>query len=109
MKPMTTYSAPWIFRLLACGAFALGASHMAQAETPQSFLADYAQQAGAPGNAARGQQFFISRHGGQWSCASCHGQLPTQDGRHASTGKVIAPLAPAANPQRFTDPRKVEK
>jgi hypothetical protein len=25
------------------------------------------------------------------------------------TAKVIAPLAPAANPQRFTDPGKAEK
>jgi hypothetical protein len=25
------------------------------------------------------------------------------------TGKDIAPLAPAANPKRFTDPAKVEK
>lgn len=96
-------------RSVACSWVALLATGAALAETPQSFLADYAQQAGAPGNATRGQQFFTSRHGGQWSCASCHGQQPTQDGRHASTGKLMAPLAPAANPQRFTDPRKVEK
>lgn len=34
---------------------------------------------------------------------------PTTPGRHASTGKTIAPLAPAANPERFTDTAKVEK
>ncbi len=96
-------------RSMVWGSFAMLAAGSALADTPQSFLADYAQQAGAPGNASRGQQFFTSRHGGQWSCASCHGQQPTQDGRHASTGKVISPLAPAANPQRFTDSRKVEK
>jgi hypothetical protein len=31
------------------------------------------------------------------------------DGKHASTGKVISPLAPAFNPQGFTDPAKTEK
>ena len=38
-------------------------------------------EAGAPANAARGQTFFNSRHGGEWSCASCHGQPPTADGK----------------------------
>jgi hypothetical protein len=57
----------------------------------------------------RGEQFFKSQHGRDWSCASCHTQPPLQQGKHAQTGKTIAPLAPAANAQRFTDPAKVEK
>ena len=60
-------------------------------------------------SAQRGEQFFRSRHGNEWSCASCHTEAPTQTGRHARTGKTIAPLAPGANPQRFTDSAKVEK
>ena len=32
-----------------------------------------------------------------------------QAGGHASTGKAIKPLAPAFNPERFTDPAKTEK
>ena len=55
------------------------------------------------------RQFFNTRHGGQWSCASCHGASASQDGKHASTGKVIRPLAPGFNPERLTDPSKVEK
>ena len=35
--------------------------------------------------------------------------VPAAEGQHASTGKHIAPLAPAANPQRFTDAAKTEK
>ncbi len=58
---------------------------------------------------ARGQRFFTSTHGRDWSCASCHGNPPAQTGKHASTGKAIEPLAPAANPRRFTDEAKVEK
>jgi hypothetical protein len=57
----------------------------------------------------RGEQFFNVRHGGDWSCASCHGPDPRQPGKHAATGKAIAPLAPAANPERFTVPAKTEK
>ena len=43
------------------------------------------------------------------SCASCHGTVPTQTGKHASTGKPIGAMAPAFNPERFTDAAKTEK
>ena len=79
------------------------------AATPAELAAGYAAQAGAPSSAARGEQFFTARHGQDWSCASCHGTPPTQSGKHASTGKAIAPLAPAFNPDRFTDAGKAEK
>ena len=57
----------------------------------------------------RGQRFFTSTHGNDWRCSSCHTSAPAQPGKHVKTGKVIAPMAPAANPQRFTDTAKVEK
>jgi hypothetical protein len=72
-------------------------------------LAQWSSQAGAPGNGARGQTFFSSKHGGEWSCSSCHGTPPTSTGKHASTGKAIDPLAPAFNPKAFTDAARVEK
>jgi Domain of unknown function (DUF1924) len=72
-------------------------------------LAQWSAQAGAPGNAARGQSFFSSKHGGEWSCSSCHGTPPTSTGKHASTGKAIDPLAPAFNPKAFTEAARVEK
>lgn len=72
-------------------------------------LAHWSAQAGRPGDAGRGQVFFNSRHGGEWSCASCHGTLPTGPGRHANTGKTVDPLAPAFNPKAFTDSARVEK
>lgn len=72
-------------------------------------LAHWSAQAGAAGDAARGQTFFGARHGGEWSCSSCHGTPPTGTGRHASTGKAIDPLAPAFNPRAFTDAARVEK
>jgi Domain of unknown function (DUF1924) len=60
-------------------------------------------------SAQRGLQFFRAGHGSDGSCATCHTADPRQAGRHAKTGKTIAPLAPAANPERFTDPASVDK
>jgi mono/diheme cytochrome c family protein len=80
-----------------------------QAATPAELLAGYTAQAGAPASAARGQTFFNAKQGREWSCASCHGAVPTQGGKHASTGKAITALAPAANAERFTDAVKAEK
>jgi hypothetical protein len=60
-------------------------------------------------SAHRGETFFKSAHGRDWNCASCHTTNPVSPGRHAKTNKEIAPLAPQANPERFTRPEKVEK
>ncbi|MBK1689591.1 DUF1924 domain-containing protein [Rubrivivax gelatinosus] len=76
---------------------------------PQDLLARYAAEAGRAPDAARGQQWYAARHANDWSCASCHGERPTAEGRHASTHRTIAPLAPAANAKRFSDEAKVEK
>lgn len=79
------------------------------AGTPAEQLNALAAQAGRSPNPSQGQQFFNAQHGREWSCASCHNALPTGDGKHASTGKAITALAPAFNPERFTDPAKSEK
>jgi hypothetical protein len=91
--------------LLAAGA------GLAQAgdTTPAGELARWNAQAPRAGQAETGRAFFQGRHGGEWSCASCHGTPPTAQGKHASTGKAIAPLAPAFNPKAFTDTAKVDK
>lgn len=57
----------------------------------------------------RGEQFFKAKHGSDWSCDTCHTANPLARGKHATTGKEIAPLAPSANSQRFTDAAKVDK
>lgn len=77
--------------------------------TPAQQLQRFSSEAGAPGNAARGKAFFNSKHGDEWSCASCHGTPPTATGKHAVTGKSIAPLAPGFNAKAFTDSAKVDK
>jgi uncharacterized membrane protein len=82
---------------------------LAHAATPAEQLAAYTAQTGTPAQPARGEQFFTSQHGKDWRCATCHTATPTVQGKHASTGKLIAPLAPAANADRFTDTAKTEK
>lgn len=77
--------------------------------TPGAQLQRWSAEAGKPGNANQGKVFFNSKHGAEWSCASCHGTPPTLQGQHANTGKSIAPLAPAFNPKGFTDTAKVDK
>lgn len=82
---------------------------LAHATEPLAQLQRWELAAGQKGVAARGEQFFNSKHGNDWSCASCHGMPPSQAGKHASTGKVIEPLAPAFNAKRLTDEAKVDK
>jgi hypothetical protein len=84
------------------------------AETPAEVLAIFkAEAAGTPGfkdfSAARGAEFFKNKHGGEWSCASCHTDNPASQGKHAKSDKIIKPLAPSANPERFTEMKKIEK
>ena len=99
-----------VLRLAALALLALAAlAAHAGDTTPAEQLSRWSAQAGAPGNASKGQAFFNQRHGGEWSCASCHGTPPTRQGEHASTAKPIAPLAPAFNAQAFTDAAKSDK
>ena len=85
------------------------------AQVPADYLKslDAASRAAEPGfagfSAQRGQAWFSSRHGADWSCTTCHTANPMAAGRYATTGRSIAPLAPAANPERLTDVAKIEK
>jgi hypothetical protein len=94
---------------LAGAALTAAVGTATRAATPADLEAAYSALSGKPAIADRGQQLFTSRHGREWSCSSCHGAVPTQAGRHASTGKSIAPLAPAFNPERLADAAKTEK
>lgn len=99
--------------LVILAALALGG--VARAEAPADFAAAFANEARATDpafagfSAANGERFFTATHGGEWSCATCHGRVPVGAGEHAVTGKVIEPLAPASNPARFTRRASVEK
>lgn len=85
------------------------------ADTPQQMLDGYNAQAQAESvdfqgfDVQRGAQFFNNTHANDWSCATCHTSNPAAMGKHDKTAKSIEPLAPSANAERFTNPKKVEK
>jgi hypothetical protein len=88
----------------------LACATAARATTAEELLAGYSKAAGAAPSPERGQRFYNTNFGRDLglSCASCHGAVPTKDGKDAVTEKRIAPFAPASNPTRFTDATKVE-
>jgi cytochrome b len=62
-------------------------------------------------DAARGKALYVEAHpgkDGQVSCVTCHTLDATREGR-SPVGKVIEPLAPSANPRRFSDLGKADK
>ncbi|MBK7662580.1 MAG: DUF1924 domain-containing protein [Sterolibacteriaceae bacterium] len=105
-----------MFRLIALP-LGIGIALATHAETPTDLVAAYAQQAarsqpGFNASAERGRSFFVRK----WNvtdkmpdCASCHTERPDRAGSHVITAKPIKPLAPAANPERFSKLAKVEK
>ena len=95
--------------LLALGALCFIGSSQAGDTQPDALLSQYQQAAGQKADRLRGQKFFNATAANDLSCASCHGVSPVLPGKHASTGKTIAPLAPMVNPERFSDSAKVEK
>jgi hypothetical protein len=107
-----------VFRVISVSAVfpvMMFTSTLAFAQTPEQTQAGFKLLAieAEPGfqgfSATRGEQFFTSTHGNDWSCSTCHSKKPTVPGKHAKTNKVIQPLAPAFNAERFTDQAKVDK
>lgn len=64
-------------------------------------------------DAKRGEMIFTTEHlgkkGKMISCASCHGMNFSQSHQNFFTGKIIEPLSPKANPQRFSEIKNIEK
>ena len=89
----------------------LGMSLPVLADTPQQILERLQVEAGSAASPERGKQLYLGKYGGGKtdSCSTCHTTNPRDAGRHARTNKVIEPLAPSANRERFSDPEKVEK
>lgn len=57
----------------------------------------------------RREQFFNSKNGHGWNCASCHASMPYKGARHIVTVKSIEPLASSANPKCFNGHARSEK
>lgn len=87
------------------------------AETPDSLVAGYVAEAsrtaaGFAASAQRGQSFFMKEWGVSQkmpNCTACHSKNLKIEGKHVVTDKIIKPMDPAVNPERFTSSTKVEK
>ena len=100
--------------LFTCAAIFLVGVNSAQAQTPiQERMAFYNPDGELLFSAERGEQLWnkpnIAEDGKDRRCTSCHGDDLTRPGKHAKTGKVIDPLAPSVNAERFTKQKKVKK
>ena len=47
--------------------------------------------------------------GDKRSCTRCHDADLTKPGKHQKTKKVIEPMAPSVNAERYTEQKKIEK
>ena len=105
-------------RLIAIATFLLCGlliSANALAEAPDNFIKLYGEQCKHENpsfqgfDPDRGRQLYSMQNASDWSCATCHTEDPKGLGEHCETHKKIKPIAPSANPDRFTDAAKVEK
>lgn len=73
-----------------------------------ALLHEYQTDAALPLSADAGESFWRTQHGPR-SCSSCHTKSLYALGNHQKTKKIIQPMAPSINPERFTDIKKVKK
>lgn len=111
-----------LIRTVALGLVAglgIGAALAASSADRDGILTGYAAQARAENpsfagfSVDRGRALYLGPHTGGKpetnACAACHTADPKREGRHATTGRAIKPMAVSVNPARFTDAADVEK
>jgi len=73
----------------------------------------YARAGGSNFSAERGRILWLKEHAGPGgealNCTSCHGSDLHKSGKHNRSGKLIEPMAPSVNKNRYTDIEKTEK
>ena len=82
------------------------------AGTVSDLLAQYRGQGASAFDANRGREFWNRANmidEKERNCRSCHGNNMKEAGRHQRTKKIIEPMAPSVNSQRYTERKKVEK
>ena len=84
---------------------------LAESETVNKLLRDYVIQGANTADAEQGKQLWQKTFNtnGEHSCASCHTEDLTQNGKHIKTNKAIKPMSPSVNSERLTDSKKVNK
>ena len=93
---------------------AMGFATMVSADdaTVKKMLALYESQGGKNFSASTGKAMWskeFSVKGEKRSCVTCHTADLKSKGKRADTGKVIDPMSPQVNSQRYNDPKFIEK
>ena len=99
---------------LAAGLALLGMDATASAAPVDDLLQQFRAQGAGGFTVAAGEQLWERKvtdpkTGQVRRCALCHTADLKKKGKHASTGKVIEPMAPSVNPERLSDKAKIEK
>ena len=89
-------------------------SHSAFAQTAlDAALNEYSEGGKLTFSAKSGEKIWnqknIAEDGTERRCPKCHTEDLTKRGKHARTGKVIEPMAPSVNKERFTKLKKIKK
>ncbi len=85
-----------------------------EAKSVDDLLTKYREQGASNMNAREGETLWGRRFkdpesGEERACTTCHTNDLQTSGRHAKTGKTIAPMASSVNPKRLTDSKFIEK
>jgi hypothetical protein len=97
-----------------CALLASAATPNAAADPVDDLLKDFAAQGAGNFSAQAGERFWDHtvtdpKSGEVRRCSLCHGDDLRRSGKHATTGKVIEPLAPSVNPKRLSNRADIEK
>jgi len=101
-----------LFPIIVLGLAPLTA--MAAGSAVPDLLTQYESQGAADFSTERGKTRWSETHlqeksGQSVSCATCHGANLRNSGSHVKTGKIIEAMSPSVNPNRLSDPAKIEK
>lgn len=101
-------------KLLALTTCITLASGMSYGATLDDILNSYKQAGATSFDAQWAKSNWSTKHkdtksGEDRSCSTCHTDNLKNQGKHATTGKVIEPIAPTVTKDRLTDPAKIEK
>lgn len=102
-----------LHKILMAACMLLATSAALATPATDELFSKYKSEGAAGFDAERGSRNWSKEAKGDegqlMSCSTCHGQDLGKEGRHHKTNKVIGPMAPSANKERFTDAKKIEK